>query len=109
MNGAEHLPGRRELLRFGEARNAEVGDDRPPGAPFYQDVLGLDVAMHDTTRVGVAEGERYIAELTKRLREWWTSTLEQPLCERLAVHIAHDEEHLPGNLVRAMNRDDARM
>jgi hypothetical protein len=81
VNGAEHLAGRGELLGFGETCDTEVRDDRASGPPFDQNVLGLDVAMDDAARVGVSESQCHIAKLTDRLRECWTSTLGQPLCE----------------------------
>ena len=40
---------------FDGARDPEVGDERASGGAFDQDVLGLDVAVHDVLAVRVLE------------------------------------------------------
>ena len=109
MHGAQHLARGRELLRLGQTGDAEVRDDRAPGGALEQDVLRLHIAVHDAARVRVAERERDVAKLGDGLGEGRAPVGLDALRERVAVDVAHDEEHLPGDLVRAMDRHDARV
>ncbi len=58
--GAHHHTRLRQLLAVGRradgARDAEVGDHGRSGG--QEDVLGLDVPMHDAVRVRISEGAR---------------------------------------------------
>src|SRR4051812_13261928 len=65
--------------------------------------------MDHTARMRVPECERDVAELGDRFSERRAALGLDPLRERLAVHVSHDEEHLTGNLVSATDRHDARV
>ena len=67
VHGAEHLAGRRERRRLGQARDAEVGDQRAPGGAVDENVLGLHVAVDDAARVRVAERLGDVAQLADDL------------------------------------------
>src|SRR5689334_4381866 len=97
------------MLRLGQPRDAEVGDDGAARRPLDEDVLRLHVAMDDAARMRVAEREGDVAKLSDGLGEWRPTPLLDALRERLAVDVAHDEEHLAGDLVGAVDGHDARM
>ena len=61
VDGAEHLSRHRERRGLGDAGDAEVGDHRAPGVRVEENVLRLDVAVHDAALVRVGEGERDVA------------------------------------------------
>ena len=123
MDSAEHLAGCRELLRFGEARDAKIRDDRASRRSLDEDILGLDVAVDDAACMGIPEGERHVAKLADRLRERWLATLDQPrsldlteernpLLERVAFNVQVQTTSpilVDNNLARAEVRTNLRV
>ena len=67
VHRAEHLARRRERRRFGQSRDAEVGDERATARAVDENVLSLDVAVDHAARVRVAERLATSRELTKYL------------------------------------------
>ena len=87
--------------------DAEIGDDRL--TLEQQDVLGLDVAMHDAARVGVIERLGHVARDRERRIDGKRSFAIQPLAQRLAAHEGHDIEEMPRRIARIEQRQDVRM
>ena len=90
-------------------RDAEVGDQRAAGARLQQDVVRLHVAMHDAAAVRVGERPRDLAQHARRVGGRQRAARAESLAERLALHVAHDEEDEAARLADAMDRDDVRM
>ena len=90
-------------------RDAEVGDERAAGARLEQDVVRLHVAMDDAASVRVRERPRDLAQHARRVGRRERPARAEPLAERLALDVAHDEEDEAAGLADAMDRDDVRM
>jgi hypothetical protein len=70
------------------ARDAEIGHHGV--AALQQDVLGLDVAMHEAARVREGEGIAASVARRKRLTERQPPFAAEPLAQRLALEERHD-------------------
>src|SRR5215207_6426850 len=74
-----------------------------------QDVLRLDVAVDDTTRVRVLERRGDLACDADRIGHWEHALAVEPLPERLAVEKWHDVEQPSIDLARVEKGNDVRM
>ena len=90
-------------------RDAKVGDQRPAGARFEQNVVRLHVAVDDAASVRVGERPRHLAQHARGFGGRQGTAGTQPLAQRLAVDVAHDEEDEAIRLADAMNGDDVRV
>ena len=90
-------------------RDAEVGHQRAAGARLEQDVVRLHVAVHDAASVRVGERPRHLAQHARRVGRRERAARAESLAERLALHVAHDEEDEAARLADAMDRDDVRV
>jgi hypothetical protein len=99
---------RRRVGRADE-RDTEVGEQRAVGAALDQNVLGLEVAMHDPFAMRVLEYLRELDEHPARNVRVEPPLAPQPHAERLAVHVAHDEVDEIGRLAVRVHRDGVRM
>ena len=91
------------------ARDAEIGDHRPPALLVDEDVVGLDVAMDDPVRVREGERVGHLAQHAAHEGYRRTRLAAQALRQALAVDEAHDEEHQPVALVHRVDGDDVGM
>ena len=96
-----------QLQRIGERRQAEVDD---PHAVLGQDqVARLDVAVHDALRVRLGQAVGDLRRDVERLVHGERSRRE-PLLQRLAVVVRHDDEQLPvGGGLDVVDGADVRM
>ena len=78
-------------------------------ARVEQDVVGLDVAMHDAVRVRVRERVAHFAQDAAHLGGIERAAIVNPLGERVAVDERHHEKDEPVLFVDAVDRDDARV
>ena len=69
-----------------------------------EDVVRLDVAVHDAVRVRVGEGPGDVAEDADHLAGGHRSLLE-PAAQAVAVHIRHAEPGQPAGLAGGQDRD----
>ena len=71
--------GRRQARRFARvhhrAGDAEVGDERAPVDAVQQNVVGLDVTVDDTARMGVRERVGNLRDPPARVFDWQRPTL----------------------------------
>jgi hypothetical protein len=87
--------------------DAEIGDPRV--APRKEDVLGLDVAMHDAILVSAIQRVRHLpGELDRVLEGEGTLTLE-PVAQALPLHIRHGVPELTRILPGVEHRKDVRV
>jgi hypothetical protein len=98
---------RRQTLGAGRRnrqRDAEVG--HAGVTRLQQDVLGLDVAMHDPVAVGVTEGVGDFARDADGLVDGQLVLAVQPLPQRFALHERHDVVEESRRLARVVERKD---
>src|SRR2546426_1153757 len=81
---ARYAPSARHPDRPGDT---EVAHHRMTG--LKQDVLRLDVAMHDVATMGVAQGVRHLAGDVQRVLERELALADQAPAQRLSFHIRH--------------------
>ena len=91
------------------ARDAEVGHHRASRRALDEDVVGLHVAMDEAARVGVGQRPRSLAEDACRLMWRERSAVGDPLGERFAGNVRHDEVDEALRFVDPMDRDDVGM
>ena len=96
--------GPRGAQRLGDP---EIGDHRR--AAREQDVLRLDVAVHDPLGVGVGQRPRDIAQDADRLGHGETYARGKPRPEGLAAHERHRVVGQASRLAGGENRDDVRL
>ena len=113
---AHVVRGPHDLARIGcgagiitAVRDAEVGHHRAARARFEQDVVWLDVAVHDAAPMRVSERPRHFAQHARRVGRGKGAARAESLAERLALHVAHDEEDEAACLADPMDRNDVRM
>ena len=106
---AGHIALGEAAIRLAHLRNAEVGNERPAGPPLEQDVGRLDVAMHDAVLMRVGERPGHLLQHPHGLVGRQGPGAADPLGERLALDVPHDEERELAVLLDRMNRHDVRM
>src|SRR5437879_12987289 len=74
-----------------------------------ENVLRLDVAMHDVMTVGVGEGAGHFANDLHSLVDRKLRFSGQALAQRLAFHVWHDVVREAVSLARVVKRDDVRV
>ena len=90
------------------AGDAEVRDDRL--TVLQQDVLGLDVAMHDALAVGVVQrAGHFLQRCAARSRAGSAPSRDSRWRERLALDVRHDVVEQPVDVARVVQRKDVRM
>jgi hypothetical protein len=89
------------------ARQAEVDDDGAPVGPD-QDVLGLDVAVHEAGGVDGAEPTRDV-DADRQARGGGARRGRQPAPQVVALDQRHRHEHLALEIAGVEHGDDARM
>jgi hypothetical protein len=111
--GAEHRADLREALGAGveqrAPRDAEVGDHRAAALAVEQDVVGLDVAVHDAARVRVGERVGHVGEDAADDGHRRARLPGEPRAEALAVDERHREEGDAGALVHREDRHHVRV
>ncbi len=91
----------------GRQRDAKIRDD---GLPLEQeDVLGLDVAMHDAACVRVVQRLGHVADDLEGVVDREASLALQPLAQRLAAHEGHYVEEVSPRVPRVEQGHDVRM
>jgi hypothetical protein len=87
----------------------EVRHHRASGAGLDEDVVWLDIAVHDSASMGVCESPRDFAQDARSVgwREW--SLRAKLIAECFAFDVAHDEKNEAIGCANAVNRDDVRM
>jgi hypothetical protein len=100
----------------GDARTAlrgagdpEVGDEHAAAGALDEDVVGLDVTVHDTVRMRVGQGIGDVPEDPPRLGEGGHWLASEALGETLALDQPHDEVGEPAAFVDRVDGDDVRM
>src|SRR2546422_731022 len=78
-------------------------------AGFEEDVLRLDVAMHDIMAVGVAQGVRNLARDLHRLGDRELACSVQPIPQRLSFDVGHHVIQQTGGFARIVERQDVRV
>ena len=76
--------------RFERRRDAEITDDRV--TRLEEDVLGLDVPVHDPGGMGVRQGISHIPRDAERVLDGQSLLSGQPDAEGLPFDVGHDEE-----------------
>ena len=87
--------------------DAEVGHQR--AAVVQQDVLRLDVALHDPPAVRVVERAGDLGGDAHRVGNRELLLAVQPVAQRLALHVRHHIEEEAVGLARVVQRKDMRM
>ena len=91
------------------ARDAEVGEQRV-AALREQQILRLDVAMHDALLVRVVERTRDLARDAQRLVDRELLVATEMVAQRLALDVGHREPELAvGGLAGIQHGEDVRM
>ena len=85
----------------------EVGDDGVPAGE--QDVLGLDVAMHDAVLVCIAQRVGYLTREPHRFVDRKPSLAPDPAVKRLTLDVRHGEEDPSVRLAAVVQRQDVRV
>ncbi len=94
----------------GRARDAEVGDERAPGGALDEDVVGLDVAVHDAAAVRVRQAPTPLPAAAGSASAALSGPARRTRCaERFALDEPHDEAQQLGVLLHREHRDDVRM
>ena len=87
--------------------DAEVGDERR--AIVQQDVLRLDVAMHDAVTVGVVECRKHFARDADRVVNGKLCFALEALTQRLASDERHHVIEIPARFSGVVQGEDVRM
>ncbi len=74
-----------------------------------QDVLGLDVAMHDVARMRVAQGGRHLADELERLLERELPLALQAVAQRLSLHVRHHVVEQAAGRTGVVDGEDVRV
>jgi hypothetical protein len=74
-----------------------------------EDVLGLDVAVHDALTVSVVQCVRHLASDPKSVLQRELPLAAQPITERLALDEGHDVVEQPLGRARVVKRQDLGM
>jgi hypothetical protein len=74
-----------------------------------QNVLRLDVPMHNALAVGVAQRFGYFAGYAQRLIQRQLALATKPVAEALAVHERHGIPQLAGCFAGIVHREDVRV
>ncbi len=93
-------------VRARGAGQAEVGD-LDPAVVGEDDVLGLDVAVHDAGRVCRRERVEHRLEDVERLARGQDAALAEHLAQRAALQVLHREEEQAVVLALVEDGDDA--
>ena len=104
VGGAEHPPGRRHPVLLELARDAEVGQLRPP-LGVDQDVLRLDVAVDHLARVGDREAAGDLDRVGDRLLRVERAVAADPLLQRFALDVLEDDVGVAAVLAGVDHRD----
>ena len=89
------------------ARDTEVSHERV--TVMQEDILRLDVTMHDATAMGVVERFGGLAGEPDRIRDRQATIAREPCTERLAIHERHRVIRQPVGLAGAEQRHDVRV
>ena len=106
----EHDAGLAQLVaarRRHRPRDAEVAHHRLPG--LEQDVLGLDIAMHDVAAVRVVQRARHLPGDLHGFLHGEPRVPPQPVAQRLALHVGHDVIEEARRLPGIVQREDVRV
>jgi len=79
------------------------------GTGLQQDVVRLDVPMDDAAAVRVRERPGDFAQHARGIGRWERAARAESLSERLALHVAHDEEDEAARRSDAVDGDDVRV
>jgi hypothetical protein len=109
VHGAQHQPVLRARRVVVGTRDAEVGHDRAARAALDEDVLRLDVAVHDAACMRVGQCPRHLPQHAHRIGRRQCAAVPDAIAERLAIHVAHGEEGEAADLVGAVHRHDVGM
>ena len=91
------------------ACNTEVGHERAPVDPVEQNVVGLDVPVHDPARMRVGQGIRHFQQPAAHVVHRQRPTLLHQRGEVVAIDARHHEEHEVPDFVDRIDGDDVRM
>src|SRR2546427_659760 len=78
-------------------------------AGFEEDVLRLDVAMHDIMAVGVAQGVRHLPGDLQGVPKRQLFLMREPVSQRFALDVGHDVEEESLRLPGVVERQDVGM
>jgi hypothetical protein len=109
LRRTEQLTDRGLAGRVCQPRDPEVGDEGALSTALEEDVRRLHVTMHDA--LGMCIRQRP-CDLTQDARDFvcrQRTARGDPVGERLAVDVGHDDEHEPANLVDGVDRHDVRV
>ena len=94
-------------LRADRVRDPEVGDERL--APREQDVLRLDVAVHDAVLVRVRERVRDLPGEPQGLVDGERLLAPEQRAQRVPLHVRHHAVDVAGRLPRVVEGEDVRV
>ncbi len=106
--GSEHRSVSRQRREPRGARDAEVGDVQV-AFTVDQEIPRLDVPVDDPVRVRVIERLPSLLEPPQRVRRRLAAVLLQPLLERGAVDVLHDDVGPLAGLADVVDRHDVRL
>jgi hypothetical protein len=78
-------------------------------AALEQDVLGLDVPVHDAPAVRVREGVGHLAADPQGVVDRKLLLAVEPVAQRLALDVGHHVVEVPRGLARIVEREDVRV
>jgi hypothetical protein len=107
--GPDHVVVAGQPRRLGLERDPEVGDQHAARRALDEDVLRLDVAVHDPVRVRVGQRPRGLAEQPHDLTRRRPAATLDPFGQRLAVDVRHREIRERAGLVGVQRRHDVRV